>query len=307
MAISRGVKALSTIQQRPTKTFVHWFRHGDLRLHDNPALSTCASKVKIENQNGGILPIFCFDERMFGNDARSEFGSIKCGPRRAKFILESVKDLRSNLEKKGSGLLVVSNVKAEEVFERILSCSNERNVGGLHITCQEEVASEEKKVDKKIRALHKKPSPLVLESVWGSTMYNPEELPFTNGLYGMPDTFTPFRNKVEKNIDIDAPLPTPSKSSLRLLEESCIDPILKSLHDYTKNESALSYMPSLLDLGYSQEDLEGLEENKDEPKGVMNFVGGESSALARVQDYIWDKDLLKTYFDTRNGKNIYTV
>ena len=32
-----------------------------------------------------------------------------------------------------------------------------------------------------------------------------------------------------------------------------------------------------------------------------NYRGGETFALARVKDYIWDKDLLKIYFDTRNG------
>ena len=45
----------------------------------------------------------------------SDFGSLKCGPRRAKFILESVADLRSQLEAQGSGL-VVTKGKPEHVF-----------------------------------------------------------------------------------------------------------------------------------------------------------------------------------------------
>merc|ERR1712127_1004180 len=36
-------------------------------------------------------------------------------------------------------------------------------------------------------------------------------------------------------------------------------------------------------------------------KGVMKFEGGETAGLKRVQEYIFDKDLLKIYFDTRNG------
>ena len=38
-----------------------------------------------------------------------------------------------------------------------------------------------------------------------------------------------------------------------------------------------------------------------DPRGVMEFNGGETAALDRVKDYIWEKDLLKVYFDTRNG------
>ena len=68
-------------------------------------------------------------------------------------------------------------------------------------------------------------------------------------------------------------------------------------------------MPSLSDLGYTKEDLDAYEETNEfeedgTKKGVMTFVGGETAALARVKDYIWDKDLLKVYFDTRNGMSM---
>ena len=33
----------------------------------------------------------------------------------------------------------------------------------------------------------------------------------------------------------------------------------------------------------------------------MRFVGGETAGLSRVQEYIFDKDCLKDYFETRNG------
>jgi deoxyribodipyrimidine photo-lyase len=59
-------------------------------------------------------------------------------------------------------------------------------------------------------------------------------------------------------------------------------------------------MPTLQDLGYSLKDMEHAD-GKGDPRGVMPFLGGETAALARVQEYIWDKDLLKIYFDTRNG------
>ena len=33
----------------------------------------------------------------------------------------------------------------------------------------------------------------------------------------------------------------------------------------------------------------------------MRFEGGETAARARVRGWIWDRDCLKDYFNTRNG------
>lgn len=38
-----------------------------------------------------------------------------------------------------------------------------------------------------------------------------------------------------------------------------------------------------------------------DPRAVIQFKGGESAALERLNDYFWKKDLLKTYKETRNG------
>ena len=36
-------------------------------------------------------------------------------------------------------------------------------------------------------------------------------------------------------------------------------------------------------------------------RSVLPFRGGESAALERLQDFIWNKDLIKNYKNTRNG------
>lgn len=254
---------------------VHWFRMGDLRLHDNPALCESAAS------SNGLLPIFCFDPRIFGNEARSSFGSLKCAPRRAKFVLESVADLRAQLEKKGSGL-VVAQGKPEDVFDSLFASMHHPSV-----VCQEEVCSEELIVDKAVKSvLNRKNGSL--RKVWGSTLYNIKDLPFPGEEAGMPNTFTPFRNKVEKSCTIDKPLPIPSNLSLP-----------QDLELPTLEKCSLTFMPTLKDLGYTPEQCQ--EANTVDPRGVMEFKGGETAALNRVQDYIWDKDFLKVYFDTRNG------
>jgi deoxyribodipyrimidine photo-lyase len=268
----------------------HWFRHGDLRLHDNPALCR-AVEAASKNDVGtkGVVPIFCFDPRIFGQDATSEFGSLKCGPLRAKFILESVTNLRTNLEAHGSGL-VVAHGKPEEIFPSILNSFVADGGDPIpRVFCQEEVASEELRVDKALkRELKRKAGSL--ETVWGSTLYEPDDLPFEGKVLGMPDVFTPFRNKVEKKCNIAPPLPVPSKQKLALPFDSFTEKIEKC---------SLTYMPTLKELGYDDEDIEKAATH--DVRGVMEFKGGETAALARVKDYIWDKDRLRIYFDTRNG------
>jgi len=274
LIIMREVKTLSAI--RGSKLNVYWFRNADLRLHDNPALLQGLSSCKDE----GVLPVFCFDKRTFGSSVRTEFGSLKIGPRRAQFLIESVTDLRKSMEKMGSGLYV-SLGTPEDLFTTL---TTEKDAVSAY--CQEEVASEELKISKAVNNILKRKSGR-LNSVWGSTLYHPDDLPFYGGVQDMPDTFTPFRNKVEKKCEIGSCLPAPKQ--VNLPDE------LPSEND----TCGFKYMPTLSDLGYDQKDVS--EAMETDERGVMKFEGGESVALARLKDYIWDKDLLKVYFDTRNG------
>jgi len=49
------------------------------------------------------------------------------------------------------------------------------------------------------------------------------------------------------------------------------------------------------------EDVESIATDDTRSALPDNFKGGENFALSRVKDYIWNKDLLRVYFDTRNG------
>lgn len=274
---------------------VQWFRLMDLRLHDNPSLCQTVQRAKQHQPQKGIVPIFCFDPRILGDEARSNYGSLKCGPRRAQFILESVSDLRRQLEAKGSGL-IVAHGKPEQIIPKLL-----QSVGGNDLTlspsvfCQREVCQEELNVDKAVRSELTKHHPeATLTTVWGSTLYDIDDLPYPDGPYGIPNTFTPFRNKVEKNCQIGAPLAVPSNEDLQLA------PCVQNLS--LGEKCSLSYLPSLADLGYSEEDCDIADKTKEDPRSAIpGIVGGETAALARAKEYIWTKDLLKIYFDTRNG------
>ncbi len=66
------------------KRIIVWLRN-DLRLHDNYALSKAASAKK----NVQVLPVFCFDPRIYGR-VETPYGTRKTGLLRARFLIESV-------------------------------------------------------------------------------------------------------------------------------------------------------------------------------------------------------------------------
>jgi deoxyribodipyrimidine photo-lyase len=288
----------------------HWFRHGDLRLHDNPALVHSCKMAQQQQQQGGstsvIVPVFCFDPQIFGNHIANtpvtpnhhpSAGGVKCGARRAQFIIECVQDLRRNLQTQCSSPLLVAHGTPATVLDEMIQTLAASPHDTVQIVCQDEVVQEERDAVQAVQAALKKRKPgnkgnSALHTIWGSTMYNLSDLPFTDGLTDMPDVFTPFRNKVEKKATIQLPLAAPSKIKLPSLVVD--SPEYAAVADWT------TYLPTLHDLGYTAEQVTEATSRPD-PRGVLDFRGGETAALRRMQDYIWDQDCLKDYFDTRNG------
>eukprot|EP00984_Skeletonema_dohrnii_P023127 scaffold12205_cov115-Skeletonema_dohrnii-CCMP3373.AAC.12 len=269
---------------------IHWFRN-DLRLLDNPAL--CHTE-QLTSANGGILlPIFIFDNsRVYGSNVKSKLNSsLKCGPRRAHFILEAVADLRHNLERCGSGLIIKVG-KPEIIFEEIAQ-QMDITSGVINIVCQEEICSEEISINEAVSSrLTSQGVKFNLHSIPGSTLYDKTTLPFEGGV---PDTFSPFRKEIEEHCKIGLPLDAPSNDKLKLPHN--IQEVIKEIGCLLDD----NYMPTLADLGYNKEDIESI--STVDPRSAMpeGYRGGETFALSRVKEYIWDSDLIQTYFDTRNN------
>lgn len=308
-ALSMSTSAAKLTNQN-RRFVLHWFRLGDLRVHDNPALvyskGLLASALGSLSQQDVILPIFCFDTKIFSKDASTRNArSTKCGVRRAKFIIESVMDLRKQLQKECKSELIVAYGDPVHVFDHLVDhIYKTYGTSNIRVVCQEEVASEEMQTVKAVKAVLYQHFPrsndALLKEIWGSTMYNRHELPFDRErLYHLPNVFTPFRTAVEKKCKIDRPLsiprclPFPNDWPTELPH----DPDRKFLNE--PSVVSTTYMPSLQELGYTEEEVQEAEQH--DPRGVMVFHGGETAGLARVQQYIWDQDLLKDYFDTRNG------
>ena len=78
-------------------TIIHWFRN-DLRLHDNAALYQACQDAQL------VLPVFIIDSASLA--VLPDIHVPKAGGHRMRFLLESLGDLRRNLRKQGSDLLI---------------------------------------------------------------------------------------------------------------------------------------------------------------------------------------------------------
>ncbi|MBE7178959.1 MAG: DASH family cryptochrome, partial [Mucilaginibacter polytrichastri] len=133
-----------------------------------------------------------------------------------------------------------------------------------------EVASEETAVSARVEeALWK--MRINLKHFIGHTMYHKEDLPFP--IKDIPDVFTTFRKKVERDATVRPSLAAP---------ESISSPEFSNPGD----------IPTLKDLG--------LEPEQADARGVLNFKGGETEGVKRLHSYLWETDSLRTYKLTRN-------
>ena len=208
-----------------------------------------------------LLPLYVFDPRHFGT---SSFGFPRTGPFRGRFLLEAVDDLRASLRALGSDL-VVRRGRPEEIIPQLA-----RAVGAVAVHHQAEIASEETGVERRLQLS-------LDESVsWrperDGSLYHPDDLPFDHG--HLPDVFTPFRKAVEGSSSVRPPVPATTH--------------VPPLPDVDPGE-----LPTLADLG--------LEHATPDPRGVLDFQGGEQAGLARLEEYVWQRDLLRRYKRTRNG------
>ena len=102
-------------------------------------------------------------------------------------------------------------------------------------------------------------------------MFENEDLPFE--LKDLPGVFSSFRRKVEKNLKIRPLIPAPEKISCSWTP---------------KNQ-----LPSLSHFG--------LEEFETDERAVLDFRGGEDAGTSWMKEWIWERDCLKSYKETRNG------
>ena len=236
------------------KTSIVWFTT-DLRLTDNETV------VKAISQSDNVVPVYCFDDSHF---EESEFGFKKTGSFRAQFLLESLINLDNNLRKIGSGLLIVKG-KPEVEIPKLA-----QHYKANKVFAKREVAFEEKQTEKQVeKELFK--IQCGFETVSTSTLYHAEDLPFS--IKDIPDVFTNFRKKTEKDAQIRASFEAPL-----IINSPEIPPMI---------------LPLLADLN--------LEKIMIDKRAAIQFKGGETNAIERLNHYFFKKKYILDYKNTRNG------
>ncbi len=237
-----------------------WFRN-DLRSQDCETLYRASQVAK---QTGvKIFCLYCFDPRHF---AKTSFGFAKTGAFRAKFLIESVTNLRESLRSLNSDLIIRIG-KPEDLLPDLIQ---RWEIGSVYY--HEEVTTEEKLVETNLRNILK-PQNTHLKSFWGSTLLHPDDLPFT--IAKLPKLFTHFRKQVETNLNIREVFPIPQ----------ALNPLPQDLDT--------GEIPTLAKLG--------LMEPEPCDRARIDFQGGETEALQRLDYYFWQSDRLQVYKQTRNG------
>lgn len=221
--------------------------------------------LRATQQADEVIPVFIFDPRVF---EKTSLGFRKIGHFRAQFIHQSVLDLRRSLQEKGGDLLV----RIGEPERVLADLAAQFDVAEVHLS--KEIAQEETDVES---SLSKRLKTLNVDMVftWMSTLYHVRDLPF--GINKLPDVFTDFRKVIEKNATVRPTLPEPERVNLPASYKA-------------------EGVPSLAELGFGEEEMIASDS-----RGVLDFEGGETAGLQRLQSYFWESDNLATYKETRNG------
>ncbi len=232
-----------------------WFRN-DLRVADNISLHKAVS------QNQNVIGIYFFDPRHFKTDV---YGFKKTEKYRAQFLLDTVTELKENLEKLNITLFIFRQLP-EDVMPQFIEG---RNINTVYL--QKEWTQEEEHILSNVKNVTTRYDLNWVES-YDQFLFHPEDIPFEKE--NIPRVFTKFRKECEK------------KASVRAL--TSIAPL--SPQNIVENPTEI---PLLIDLGF--------EEFAVHANTAFSFKGGENQALARIESYFWDTKKLSYYKKTRNG------
>ncbi|MCU0866144.1 MAG: DASH family cryptochrome [Planctomycetes bacterium] len=233
-----------------------WFRR-DLRVLDHGPLLAAA-------RQGPVVCVYCVDPRELG--VSREAGLPRLGAHRARFLLESLADLRDGLRRLG-GELLVRRGGPEHVLPALA-----RQLGWSQLLFHRLVGTEEEQVERAVEAAMAAVGCQVV-TCWDRTLVPLDALPFA--VSATPEVFTSFRERVEALAGAVPPLPAV--------------PSLVAAHP----EVDPGPLPTLAEFG--------LDEPTPDPRAVLPFRGGATAGRARLQAWLWDQDRLRHYKQTRNG------
>lgn len=157
----------------PPRILIYLLRR-DLRLSDNPVFYELANEHSSRSKFTHFLPIYVFSAQQIEvsgflktpdpsiqhrspyPEARSQVGRYwRCGPHRAKFVAESVWDLKESLERAGSGLVIRAGVIAD-VIQHVFDYLEKPEAGRAEIVevwMTGDVTAEERQEEREVRRI----------------------------------------------------------------------------------------------------------------------------------------------------------
>ena len=228
-----------------------WFRN-NMRVEDNSSLT------KAINNSENVIGFINIDPKNF---LSTKYGFKKTEKYRVKFLLETISDLKSQLDKLNISLIITHKDFGQSINEII----NQFEVTSIYT--QTEWTRDELKEESFI------PEEINLIKDFDQFLFSPNDV---RSLYdNIPRGFSNFRKKCEKYLSVNDTLSIP-----------------KSLN--SDNKISIDYpIPSLSDLGFKD-----FEVHKD---SVFRFKGGETNAKNRIRNYFFETRNVSKYKLTRNG------
>ena len=232
-----------------------WFRN-DLRVQDHRGLNQAIASYD------NVIAYYTFNPNHYCN---IRWGFKKTEKYRTKFLIESVKDLKTALKK--LNITLVIDLKSPQ--QTIPEIVKKYQVKSIYL--QKEWTKEELDEEKEVsNAIEDKVSWV---RHYEQMLFHPEELPFH--ISQIPEVFGSFRKSCEKDVAVKPLIaltrPLPSSNLLQKSYE----------------------LPHISDLG--------LESTETDHRSAFPFHGGTANAIERLRLYFWETKKLSYYKNTRNG------
>ena len=241
------------MQKNETRNLI-WFRN-DLRTLDNAVLYKASKKAT------QVIGIYCLDPKHY---EETPYGFKKTEKFRAKFLLETLDNLRSELEALNIDLLVYYQPPSA-IIPKVCEIYDITDIHMQREWTQEEV-DEEKNLQQKL------PNSIKWHRHYNQFLFHPEDINFD--IEKTQQVFTVFRKKLEKYVDIRKE-------------------VYAEVQPETNRINNSTFIPSLTDLGFIP--------FATHPNTAFPFKGGENEALVRLDCYFFQSKKLGFYKKTRNG------
>ena len=195
--------------QEEQKTALVWFRN-DLRVSDNQSLYNAT------NNHNKVVGLFLLPKHWFSKTA---LGFKKMERFRAQFILESLNDLKKDLQTLNIPLLV--QIDDGTAMKEICKANKINDIYFQH-----EWTKEERTQEGFI------PNEITVHRTYDQFLFHPDDMPID--IYDLPEVFTVFRKICEKKVQV-----RPMTPNCRILETDNL-------------KHAVTKIPTMEDIGFSR-------------------------------------------------------